>query len=435
MQTQGRCLRQQSGPFPQSPLDHLASNIPTPQRRKPLNTFEHDSLELQSFKQKVDRNLFSYNPDDSWIWEIVSAALSVTGFALLGGFLLRIQHSRYPSWNQAISPNTVLPIIITVTGGVMLVPVSSCLSQLKWNQYHKPTPLYNMQAIDQASREPWGSFQLLWRSSKNPKIESLDHGISTCYRPVYTANIGFSCAYLSSYQWIRRFKPCTVMFPRKNVTTLMLKLSLTECTVYYRKKQYSSSSLFQGKQANYSVNISNTQPLVPFNSWSSSDTVGSSVVIRFGPPNGKATLSENVSPTPFEEKNTGLTRLFYTNGTNSSLESLPNSLTDAMRENSQAFAIPREAFIDVRSVISLLALQLETLPEYDIGTSQNVDEMHQYPKEVDVRIDRHKGHLSFTEKADNKLADLILESLNDPEVMSFSRRGIANIVTLLCTSC
>lgn len=47
----------------------------------------------------------------------------------------------------------------------MLVPVSACLGQLKWNQVtHQPTTsLYQFHVLDQASRGPWGAVQAFWR--------------------------------------------------------------------------------------------------------------------------------------------------------------------------------------------------------------------------------------------------------------------------------
>lgn len=98
----------------------------------------------------------------SWIWEIGGAALSIICIALLIGFLAYVNGTMYPAWQYIASPNTVVSIIMTVAKSAMLVPVSSCLSQLKWTQYQKPTPLYHMHVLDQASRGPWGALEVLW---------------------------------------------------------------------------------------------------------------------------------------------------------------------------------------------------------------------------------------------------------------------------------
>ncbi|KAI0815971.1 hypothetical protein GGR55DRAFT_631245 [Xylaria sp. FL0064] len=49
----------------------------------------------------------------------------------------------------------------------MMVPVASCLSQLKWKHFtSRPRPLDQFQVMDDASRGPWGSFMLLISSFK-----------------------------------------------------------------------------------------------------------------------------------------------------------------------------------------------------------------------------------------------------------------------------
>lgn len=134
---------------------------------------EQSSPESLLLKPKTDRKTFLRNFDDSWLWEIGSAALSVCGISLLVGFLLWIHDTRYASWQYTISPNAIVSVMMTITEGAMLVAVSSCLSQLKWTHYSEPTPLYTMQAIDEASRGSWGSFQLLCRSLRQTKLGPL----------------------------------------------------------------------------------------------------------------------------------------------------------------------------------------------------------------------------------------------------------------------
>ncbi|KAJ6021994.1 hypothetical protein N7540_007498 [Penicillium herquei] len=107
-----------------------------------------------------------------WLWEIIAATVSLVGFALLVGFLLKVNNSSYTSWQYTASPNTIISIITTVAKSALLVPVSACLSQLKWNQYWRgPAPLYSMQAVDQASRGPWGSLTILWGAVRGPKMD------------------------------------------------------------------------------------------------------------------------------------------------------------------------------------------------------------------------------------------------------------------------
>lgn len=98
----------------------------------------------------------------SWVWEGGGCALSIVSVALLVGFLTYVDGKEYASWERSVSPNTVVSVISTVAKATMLVPVSSCLSQLKWTTYRNPTPLYHMQVLDQASRGPVGALESLW---------------------------------------------------------------------------------------------------------------------------------------------------------------------------------------------------------------------------------------------------------------------------------
>lgn len=104
-----------------------------------------------------------YDWDGSWAWEIASVTLSVTGIALLVAFLVTINNTPYEDWKYTASPNTVVSIIVTITKAALFVPVSSCLGQLKWNLFQSSAPLYHMQVLDQASRGPWGSLEVLLR--------------------------------------------------------------------------------------------------------------------------------------------------------------------------------------------------------------------------------------------------------------------------------
>ncbi|KAJ6164232.1 hypothetical protein N7470_002904 [Penicillium chermesinum] len=100
----------------------------------------------------------------SWLWEIGAVLLSIICLALLVAFLAKIHGTPYASWQYTVSPNTIVSVIITIAKASFLVAVSACLSQLKWNQYRGATskPLYSMQAVDQASRGPWGSLDILF---------------------------------------------------------------------------------------------------------------------------------------------------------------------------------------------------------------------------------------------------------------------------------
>ncbi|OJJ30849.1 hypothetical protein ASPWEDRAFT_672917 [Aspergillus wentii DTO 134E9] len=96
------------------------------------------------------------------MWEVGGATLSAIGLSLLIGLLGYVDGMTYAKWQYSISPNAVISVLSAFTKAVMLVPISSCLGQLKWNQTQQQ-PLHNFQVLDDASRGPWGSLSVFWK--------------------------------------------------------------------------------------------------------------------------------------------------------------------------------------------------------------------------------------------------------------------------------
>ncbi|GAW17468.1 hypothetical protein ANO14919_069250 [Xylariales sp. No.14919] len=102
-----------------------------------------------------------------WWWEIGAAVLSITSLVLLFVLLSQSDGRRLQSWYLPIQPNSLIAVLTTVAKTSMMVPVASCLSQLKWRHFiSQPRPLDQFQVMDDASRGPWGSFVLLIKGLK-----------------------------------------------------------------------------------------------------------------------------------------------------------------------------------------------------------------------------------------------------------------------------
>lgn len=126
------------------------------------NTESRGNGENEGIQSTRNTNSFDWN--GSWVWEITGATLSMICMALLVGFLKYVDGKMYQDWEYSISPNAVASVIVTIAKGAVLIPVSSCLSQMKWNHSEsRPRPIYNMQMLDQASRGPWGAIEVIWR--------------------------------------------------------------------------------------------------------------------------------------------------------------------------------------------------------------------------------------------------------------------------------
>ncbi|KAI6783376.1 uncharacterized protein J7T54_004403 [Emericellopsis cladophorae] len=101
-----------------------------------------------------------------WRWKIGASCVSIVARGLLVLFLALVDQASRASWTLAIEPNTLLPIISTVTKTSLMVPVVSCITQLKWRHFTRPQRLSHIDLIDQCSHESWGAFVLpeLWET-------------------------------------------------------------------------------------------------------------------------------------------------------------------------------------------------------------------------------------------------------------------------------
>ncbi|RSM07015.1 hypothetical protein CEP52_005407 [Fusarium oligoseptatum] len=106
-----------------------------------------------------------------WWWDIGAAFVSVTCLGLIVGVLIEANGKPRDNWPLAIQPNSIIAVLTTVGKSALLVPIASCLSQLKWRLiYTRARPLSYLQAFDDASRGPWGSFMMFWTLPLQSKL-------------------------------------------------------------------------------------------------------------------------------------------------------------------------------------------------------------------------------------------------------------------------
>ena len=100
---------------------------------------------------------------DTWTIEYASLTLAMAALAAIGIVLLVYRQRNQADWKYSISLNTVLSVLATVMKGAMMLPVGSCLGQLKWAWYYREKrALQNFQVFDEASRGPFGATKLLY---------------------------------------------------------------------------------------------------------------------------------------------------------------------------------------------------------------------------------------------------------------------------------
>lgn len=108
-----------------------------------------------------------------WQWEFFAAAISLACFTSIVGVLIAYRDKSLSSWNAAfgITLNTLVATLSTLSKTALLVPVASCLSQLKWIHIVTASRTLNeVQVFDDASRGPWGSLTLIWKIHIKAKL-------------------------------------------------------------------------------------------------------------------------------------------------------------------------------------------------------------------------------------------------------------------------
>lgn len=79
------------------------------------------------------------------------------------------QGRSFLDWPYAISINSLIAIFSAVMKAALFVPVAACVSQAKWDWFHRQQghTLADMEIYDQASRGPGGALRMLteirWR--------------------------------------------------------------------------------------------------------------------------------------------------------------------------------------------------------------------------------------------------------------------------------
>lgn len=104
---------------------------------------------------------------DSWALEYSGMVLSVACLIAIFILLSRLDNQPSAAWQSYFSIQTTLSIIATALKGATLLATTSAFGQLKWAWYCQSQQLSQLQTFDNASRGPFGAFQLLWSLPKS----------------------------------------------------------------------------------------------------------------------------------------------------------------------------------------------------------------------------------------------------------------------------
>lgn len=96
--------------------------------------------------------------------ESLSAAQrNLTRLVAVAVLLAICNGSQPPSLPLGVTLNTLVALLVTLARFAFTVPIVEGFGQLKWTHFlnRGPQPLADFEALDQASRGPWGSFVIL----------------------------------------------------------------------------------------------------------------------------------------------------------------------------------------------------------------------------------------------------------------------------------
>lgn len=99
-----------------------------------------------------------------WGWELLACATSMLALCAIVGMLLAFNHKSLSDWPYRIKLNTLVSVFAQISSTALAIPLSECISQLKWLWFTRNHPLSDFDSFDKASRGPWSSLLLLWKT-------------------------------------------------------------------------------------------------------------------------------------------------------------------------------------------------------------------------------------------------------------------------------
>lgn len=123
--------------------------------------------------QRIEDRLWHYsihgNVFKKWLLEILSWSISAICMIVIVAVLLYLKDRPLRQWpleSSGVSLNTFVATLSRISSAALLLPVSEALGQLKWSWFFEgqSKKMWDFEIFDNASRGPWGSFQLLIRT-------------------------------------------------------------------------------------------------------------------------------------------------------------------------------------------------------------------------------------------------------------------------------
>jgi hypothetical protein len=143
---------------------------PSEKRKKSIDSSKPKDDHPSSRKTRIGWRKGTWT---GWWWEEIAFLSLSWAFFLWVVILLGCgNHSPLSKW-EPLKPNSVLAILTTLTRAALLVPIISCIGQLKWLHYRNPNSLDHLDLFDSTAPGPWGSLLLLFGMRRLDKVALL----------------------------------------------------------------------------------------------------------------------------------------------------------------------------------------------------------------------------------------------------------------------
>lgn len=119
---------------------------------------------------------WAYMRRDGWFVEVAALVFSVLCLGGIVGVLAVISNRPVREWAvvTGITPNAVVSLLSTLCKTALLMPVASCIGQLKWRHFDsEPRRLVDLGVFDGASRGPAGSLTMFLHSSTRSTVAAV----------------------------------------------------------------------------------------------------------------------------------------------------------------------------------------------------------------------------------------------------------------------
>lgn len=87
--------------------------------------------------------------------------------------LIVLNDKELPTLPFGITLNAFISVLVRVASAALLIPVTEALGQLKWIWFkERSRRLHDFELFDEATRGPWGSMILLFRTKLRSVMDS-----------------------------------------------------------------------------------------------------------------------------------------------------------------------------------------------------------------------------------------------------------------------